>query len=503
MSVIDSVLNLFRRGGAKMGVVTNLNKITDHPRISVSEREYERIHDDLLYFKGTFPNVKYKNTYGHTKERAYTSLNMAQVLSRRLASILVNEQMTFVVGKGGTPADEFAHEVLGNNDFIKNFERYLESGLALGGLAMRPYIDGENVKIAYVQAPVFYPLQSNVNDVSEAAIATKTTTTEGQKRVFWTLLEFHSWDSDKYVIDNELYRSENDNVVGVKQTLSANPIYADLEPHAELEGLTRPLFVYLKPFGFNNKDITSPLGLSIYDNARDTLRQINDTYDQFHWEIKMGQRRVSVPESMTTTIDPQTGEVIDYFETDQNVFVGVGGQDNDTIHDLTTNIRANDYITAMNQFLKTLEMQVGLSTGTFSFDAQGLKTATEVVSENSMTYQTRNSHLNNIERAIQELIITIFELASAYDLYSGDIPALSDIELNFDDGIFLDKTSQLDYYLKATAGGAYSKKRMIMKVFDVPEEEADKILAEIAAESQPVLSVNDNLMYGQTTGDDE
>ena len=44
---------------------------------------------------------------------------------------------------------------------------------------------------------------------------------------------------------------------------------------------------------------------------------------------------------------------------------------------------------------------------------------------------------------------------------------------------------------------------MIMKVFDVPEEEADEILAEIAAESQPALSVNDNLMYGQANGDDE
>ena len=36
--------------------------------------------------------------------------------------------------------------------------------------------------------------------------------------------------------------------------------------------------------------------------------------------------------------------------------------------DITQNIRAEQYITSINKFLSTLEMQVGLSTGTFYFD---------------------------------------------------------------------------------------------------------------------------------------
>lgn len=490
-----------------MGVGT-LNRITDHPRIGVSEREYDRIKDDLKFFKGDFPKVHYKNTYGTDEQRDYISLNMAQVLVRRMASILVNEQMTFVIGKNGSSADVYAHEVLENNDFIKNFERYLESALALGGLAMRPYFDaGSNkIKIAWIQAPVFFPLQSNGNDVSEAAIATKTTTTEGQKTIYWTLLEFHSWDGNEYVIDNELYRSEDKDKVGVSQSLTALDIYADLESHVTISGLTRPLFVYLKPFGFNNKDIMSPLGLSIYDNARNTLRQINDTYDQFNWEIRMGQRRVMVPESLTTVRDERgSGYLRQSFDTNQNVFIGMAGDINDTggIKDLTTDIRTEKYVAAMNQFIKTLEMQVGLSTGTFSFDAQGLKTATEVVSENSMTYQTRNSHLNNVERAIQELIISILELSQSYGLYAGEIPTLADMQLNFDDGVFLDKSAQLTYYTQALTAQVYSRKRTIMKIFDATEEEAEQIISEIQDESQGPLTEQDNLMYGSPNGDDE
>ncbi|MCM6765888.1 phage portal protein [Weissella paramesenteroides] len=485
-----------------MGVTNTLTNITDHPRIGVPEAEYDRIRENLMYFEGKFKDVAYRNTYGEIRHRPYTSLNMAQVLVRRMASLLVNEQMTFTIADNKS-ADEYVHDVFSKNDFVKNFERYLESGLALGGLAMRPYIDGNEIKIAYVQAPVFFPLQSNANDISEAAIATKTTTVEGNNTVYWTLLEFHSWNGNKYVIDNELYRSMDANAVGVRQTLSANEIYANLADHSELDNFTRPLFVYLKPFGFNNRDITSPLGLSIFDNARSTLRQINDAYDQFHWEVKMGQRRVMVPENLTQMTN-ERGEFVQLFDTDQNVYVGLNSDMDDIkITDLSTDIRADQFIQSINQFIKTLEMQTGLSAGTFSFDAaNGLKTATEVVSENSMTYQTRNSHLNNVERALQELVVTVLELATAEGFYHGDIPRIGDIQFNFDDGVFTDKSVQLAYYMQASTAGLISKKRAIMKVFDVPEEEAMEILQEIADESEPVPSALDQSIYDNAAGDE-
>ncbi|WP_419154598.1 phage portal protein, partial [Weissella bombi] len=193
------------------------------------------------------------------------------------------------------------------------------------------------------------------------------------------------------------------------------------------------------------------LGLSIFDNARSTLRQINDAYDQYHWEIKMGQRKVMIPSFMTKMIN-ENGNLTRFFDTNQNVYtgLGVGDMDNASITDLSSDIRAEAYIQSINHFLRTLEMQVGLSVGSFSFDVkEGIKTATEVVSENSMTYQTRNSHLNNVERALQELVVTILELAAAEGFYTGAIPDIGDIQFNFDDGVFTDKNVQLTYYTQA------------------------------------------------------
>lgn len=145
------------------------------------------------------------------------------------------------------------------------------------------------------------------------------------------MIEFHEWAKDgKYIISNELYRSESSEQVGGRVPLAE--VYEELEEQVELNGLTRPLFSYLKPPGMNNKDINSPLGLSIFDNAKSTIDFINTTYDEFKWEVKMGQRRVAVPENLTETrMVNHEGDVqlVKRFDTEQNVYLRLSTNDMD------------------------------------------------------------------------------------------------------------------------------------------------------------------------------
>ena len=384
-----------------------------------------------------------------------------------------------------------------NDRFNKNFERYLESCLALGGMAMRPYFDGKTIKVAFIQAPVFLPLQSNMQDVSSAAIITKTVKSQGKTNIYYTLVEFHEWNDEDLTITNELYKSNNSSTIGSQVLLSE--LYEDLEESIVIKGLSRPLFTYLKTPGMNNKDINSPLGLSIFDNAKTTIDFINRTYDEFMWEIKMGQRRVAVPEGLTT-MTVMTGTEFTTrrrFETDQNVYVQIGGGlDESKIVDLTTPIRADDYIKAINKGLAMFEMQVGVSGGMFSFDGKTMKTATEVVSENSDTFQLRNSIVSLVEHSIKELVVSICELGKAHGIYHGEIPKLEDVSVNLDDGVFTDRNAELDYWVKALASGIVSKQYAISKVLGVTDEEASKMLNEINEEVQPNLDETDEVIYG-------
>lgn len=486
MSVFDTIMNLFRKGGAKVGMVQSLTRIIDHPKITMNEDEYERIRIDRRYFSGEFPKVKYRNSDGRIQEREYVSLNMLQVSAKRMASIVFNEQCKINVNDETTA--EFVRTTLANNDFMKNFESYLESMFAMGGLAIRPYYDdiSKQIKLSWAQAPTIYPLQSNSNNISNFAIASKSRRTEGDKTAYYTLLEFHEWNEKEYVVTNELYRSEEINTVGVKVPLKM--LYTNMSDSATFfqQEFSRPQVVYLKPAGFNNKDITSPLGLGLGSNARSTLKQINDANDQFYWEIKMGQRRVAISSSLTKAMpDPTTGVVKPFFDSDQNVFLKFTDNFGDGlgVQDLTTPIRADDYIKSINNLIKKYEMQTGFSAGTFSFsEAQGIKTATEIVSENSMTYQTRNSQTAQIERAIQELVISICELAKLNGIFNGFIPDIEDIAVDFDDGIFTDKSALLTYWATRIAAGLGTKVQALMALDGLTEEEAKKLAEEINSE---------------------
>lgn len=428
-------------------------------------------------------------------------LPIARTASKKIASLVYNEQSTITTKN--EILQKFLDDMLTNDRFNKNFERYLESCLALGGLAMRPYIDGDKVRVAFIQAPVFFPLESNTQDVSSAAILTKTIKSEGRKNVYYTLVEFHEWvtadgqetgstnDKKYYRITNELYRSDVNDVLGQRVNLSELDKYKNLEPVTVFENLSRPLFTYLKTPGMNNKDINSPLGLSIFDNAKTTIDFINRSYDEFMWEVRMGQRRVIVPEHLTQRQYQRLDGTIDFrprFDVEQNVYMQIGGSSMDAggITDLTSPIRANDYILAISEGLKLFEMQIGVSSGMFTFDGQGMKTATEIVSENSDTYQMRSSIVALVEQSIKELCVSMCELGKAVGVYSGEIPELDDISVNLDDGVFTDRHAELDYWAKMVAAGFSTKKRAIGKTLNISGVEAEKELNAINSELLPM-----------------
>ena len=493
MGLIQIIKNLFKR--SKYTMQGSLTSILDHPKIVVSSEEYNRIKNNLTYFQSKFSDVIYLNTDGEQRTRKFNHLPLARTACKKIAGLVYNEQAEITVDNESI--NQFVNDILLNDRFNKNFERYLESCLALGGMAMRPYFDGKTIKVAFIQAPVFLPLQSNMQDVSSAAIITKTVKSQGKTNTYYTLVEFHEWNNEDLTITNELYKSTNSETIGSQVLLGE--LYENLEENIVIKGLSRPLFTYLKTPGMNNKDINSPLGLSIFDNAKTTIDFINRTYDEFMWEIKMGQRRVAVPEGLTT-MTVMTGTEFTTkrrFETDQNVYIQIGGGlDESKIVDLTTPIRADDYIKAINKGLAMFEMQVGVSGGMFSFDGKTMKTATEVVSENSDTFQLRNSIVSLVEHSIKELVVSICELGKAHGIYQGEIPKLEDISVNLDDGVFTDRNAELDYWVKALASGIVSKQYAISKVLGVTDEEASKMLNEINEEVQPNLDATDEVIYG-------
>lgn len=478
MNLFNKIKNFFWKGGAKTGMLSTLNSVVDHPKISMNEEEYRRVRQTLSMYEGKYPEIEYKNSNRQTKKRTPSTINMLKRVANQYSTVVFNEQCEITV-EGS--ARQFVEEVFAHNDFKKNFSKYLEPMFALGGLACRPYFDNntKTIEFSWALADAFYPLESNTNNISEGALTFVTTRIEGNKTIYYTLLEFHEWENDKYIVTNELYRSEFVDKLGTRYPLQE--LYPDLEESMTITDLTRPLFAYLKPAGFNNINPYSVLGLGVCDNCKHTLERINRTYDEFNQEIKRGKRRIAVSEMLLSgRVDKEKESVELYFDDDDDTFQIVPGANMEdmTIKDLSADIRTAEYTAAINHHLRTLEMETGLSVGTFTFDTNGVrstKTATEVVSENSQTYQTRGMQIIEVEKFIKELIVSVCELGKLYKVYSGKPPSDEEIGIDFQDGSFQDKSALADYYLKLFNAGLIPGELVLESLLDIPENEATKL----------------------------
>lgn len=446
------------------------------------------------YYK-EWHDIKYMTLNG-TKTRRRHSLNMAKVSTEELAKLIFTEKVQINISS--ETHDENIENVLNDNRFYKVFQNKVEQMFALGGLVLKAnpkeLQDGSyRITINYVTPDCFIPTAWENEEITEGVFLN---ITRKDKKVYY-LFEFHSWDyinksqeqpKRMLSIRNELYESDAQNG-GEGSDLKKVPLsvlYPDLEEQVLIEGLTQPLFQYIKPNLANNMDLQSPLGVSLFANALDTLYALDVAFDSFIREFKLGKRRIIVPTVATrTVIDPTTGNLERYFDADDEVYQAFNFSDPDKakIVDNTVSLRVDEHINAINALLNIYAMQIGFSSGSFTFDGTTVKTATEVISENSKTYQTIKSNENLLEEGLIKFIRTISEVAALYDIF--DLPTEDyDIDLYWDDSIIGDKYTDSDFYIKLNMNSMVSKKFVLMKILDMTEEQAEDMIEEVLEEQR-------------------
>src|SRR5690625_3503946 len=361
----------------------------------------------------------------------------------------------------------------------------------MGGMVIKPYVDNGEIKLSFVTADCFIPVSWQNDNIYEAVFINESQ--RGKK--YYTLLEWHVWEDGTYVIRNDLYESETQNEVGYPVSLSA--LYPDLEEEVRIENIKRPLFVYFKPNTANNFDTQSPLGISLYANALDTMKAIDTAFDSFHREFRLGKKRIFVQDNRIRVVYDGDGKPHRYFDSSDEVYEGYPSGDmvETKIHDIKVELRVDEHVAAINALLNLFAMQTGFSSGTFTFDGQSMKTATEVISEQSKTFKSKQSHEVIIESALIELVHVILTIAELYGIYSTNEEI--EVTVAFDDSIAEDKSAEIDKQIRLVQAELQSKNRAIMDIFGVTEDEAELIVAEIIEEQKlNAPDIDDTILFG-------
>jgi len=485
-------MNFLRKGAAYLGLIKSIEKISNHKDISLNEEMFRKIDEWKALYAGyhePFHKVRYKTIEGN-KTRKMDTLMMPKVASEEMASLVYNEKCEISIDDD--TVSEFIEEVFKNNKFDKKFQDYLEYSFAHGGMVIKPYIENDKIMLSFVTADCFIPISWRNDSIYEAVFPF-----EFQKRdKKYTHLEWHLWENGVYVIRNEVYESKNGNDLGVKVPLE--DYFPNLEEETYINNLKRSIFSYFKPNSANNIDMQSPLGISLYANALDTIKAIDTAFDSFNREFRLGKKRIIVPAHMVkTVIDPQTGEVSRYFDSSDETYeaFNTDNMDDDKIQEMNITLRVEEHISAINALLNLFAMQIGFSSGTFTFDGQSMKTATEVISEQSKTFKSKQSHEIIIESALQELIGSVVAMGELYGMIS--VSGEYEVTVTFDDSIAEDKSAEIDKQSQMVLNGLQSKKRAIMKIHGVTEDEALEILKEIAdEEGQENREPDDSVLFG-------
>lgn len=422
-------------------------------------------------------------------KREVYRMNVAKAICAEMASLVWGEECTVNVsieGRESTeenpdPLNEFIQETLCKNAFREKMQESIEECLALGGSALKVWSESRHdengneipetrkIMIGYAMADQFVPIAWDNARVTEGVFVSRI----AKAGYYYTRLEWHKWNGTTYVISNELYRSEiqkgtipgeTQDILGVRYPLSEIYPYIDEETVVPVED---SLFCYWRTPIANNLDDNSPLGMSIYGNALETLHALDICYDSFVREFRLGKKRIIVPaRAVRSVVDPQTGRLARYFDANDETYEALASDTPDDlkITDNSVALRVDEHVAAINAFLSILCLQTGFSAGTFTFDQHtGLKTATEVVSENSKTYKTIKTVQNQLRPAIEHLVRNIIDVAILYGVeYDGQpIERLAapgyNVNITFDDGVTQDRQTNINEGVMLVGAGLLSK----------------------------------------------
>lgn len=417
-------------------------------------------------------------------------MNMAKALCAEMASLVWGEECTVNVSIDGRnsddenpdPLNDWLQFVLVCNAFREKMQESVEECVALGGNALKVWAESKHdgngneipdtrkIMIGYCMADQFIPLAWDNARVTEGVFVSRI----AKNGYYYTRLEWHKWNGLTYVITNELFRSEmqkgttpgeSQDILGVRYPLAE--IYPYLDEVTEVP-VEESLFSYWRTPIANSLDDNSPLGMSIYGNALETLHALDICYDSFVREFRLGKKRIIVPaRAVRSVVDPQTGALVRYFDATDETYEALASDTPDDlkIQDNSVELRVEEHVAAINAFLSILCLQTGFSAGTFTFDQHtGLKTATEVVSENSKTYKTIKTIQNQLRPAIEHLVRNIIDVAILYGMTDENGQSIESlaapgyhVQITFDDGITQDRQTNINEGVMLVGAGILSK----------------------------------------------
>ena len=410
---------------------------------------------------------------------------LAKTVAENWADLLMNDKVTVTLE--GEAEQAFFDEVCHANNFRRLMNRYEEYAFALGTSAVVARVtdmqvdeEGRAVSPAgaicldYVQAGEIFPLSWRNGIIRECAF---TSAHSHGGRSFIYLQIHHLDESGEYLIENHLFEAVNDNLYAV--ALDSVPTFADVAPVFHTHS-PEPLFVINTPNVANNLNPDIPMGISIYANAIDQLKDCDNIFDSFNSEFVLGRKRIMVKPEALKSLD---GEPL--FDANDLVFylLPEDSSNGSTVKEIEANLRMEEHFTGLQTALNMLALKTGFGSNHWQFDRGHITTATQIIAANSEEYRTQCKHEIVLEQVLIDLARIILRLGNSF--LGRQLNPDVEISVDFDESVIADKAADFERDCRMLELGVLGKDEFRAKWLNEDLKTSSKAIKEIPGEEKP------------------
>lgn len=411
--------------------------------------------------------VGYSTLDGNKKKRRRMTLHPARRVCREWASLLLNEDTT--VSVDAPMANAWLNGADGSRGYLDRCcfwsvsQGMVEKAFALGTGAWALWFDvredGTDVRPRTYDARMVVPLTWDDDGVTECAFVTRIVL-KGKPA---DQLQMHVvGDAGTYVVRTAVF-------VDGKE---AAPEPFGILPEFDT-GCRTPTFGIVRPGIENVYADISPYGASVFADAIDAVKSVDLTWDAFMQEIELTGAMVFMDEALIDVKD-EDGRLIPVPRgDDDHMFRKLAGQAGSELFEVySPEIRSDPLFKAFDAALAELGDQCGFGQKYFTLDkAGGLKTATEVSSDNSALMRSIRKHEVVLGSAIKQLAVAL--LTCARTCCGADVEEdFGEVSVFFDDSIITDTQTEKNMMLAEIAAGVVPKWMYLHEFYGMGEDEA-------------------------------
>lgn len=390
-----------------MGIVSKIKGLLNKTLESKVEEQYKvrslssyEVNSFISECVGAYQGVPYWTS------KDVKTIGFARVICSEIARL---STMNIDVKVDGSARAEWIQSIL--DEEKHQWRQRVELGCAYGSIVLKPNENG----IDLITPDRYFVLGSRGDIITDIVFVDQIYNAE--RKLWFTRFERHKI-GDEYVITNRVYAGASQTDLQREVAIEVTD-WNGIAQETIVENVDRPLFAMFSTPSANHINPASPVGLPIFGDAIEELKDLDVAYSRNAKEIFNSKRTVMLDSDRLLVGGRVSGvnkeRLVEEAGLPDYIKLVEGDGVTDVYKEINPTLNTDVRLKGINSLMSQIGFKSGFSNGYFVFNEKsGMITATQVESDDRRTLQLIADVRTQLERCINDLVYALNVLADVY-----------------------------------------------------------------------------------------